>query len=60
LLDFTAAGEYNPWKHVGQGLGFDTLAMRLEADEEDWPGIDFSGKVNFNYMGLQLYMRFFF
>jgi hypothetical protein len=49
-----------PWKHVGIGLGFDTLGIRLESENEDWPGIDLKGKVEFNYAGLQLYLRLFF
>lgn len=30
------------------------------AEGEDYPGIDLNGKVNFNYAGLQLYLRFFY
>jgi len=60
VLEFRAAVEYNPWDHVGIGLGFDTLAINVEAEGEDWPGIDLNGKVNFNYAGLQLYLRFFY
>ena len=60
LLEFRAAVEYNPWQHVGIGLGFDSLAIQLEADGEDWPEADFKGNVDFKYMGLQLYLRLFF
>ena len=61
LLKFKAAVEYNPWKHVGLGLGFDTLNVNVEADgDTDWPGIDLNGKVDFNYAGLQLYLRLFY
>ena len=60
ILDFRAAVEYNPWKHVGIGLGFDTMAIKLESDGEDFPGIDLTGKVGFNYTGLQLYLRWFY
>jgi hypothetical protein len=48
-----AAVEYNPWKHVGMGLGFDLLGVRVEAEGEDWPGIDLNGKVEFIYTGFQ-------
>ena len=58
IVDVMAAFEYNPWKHVGIGLGFDLLGVRLEAEGEDWPGIDFNGKVEFIYTGFQLYLRF--
>ena len=60
-MDFGGALEYNPWEHVGIGLGFDSLGIRLEADgDEVWPGIDINGKLEFNYIGLQLYLRFFY
>jgi len=60
VLEFKVAVEYNPWKHVGMGLGFDTLKIALEADGEDYPSIDFKGNVDFAYTGLQLYLRYFF
>lgn len=61
LLKFKAAVEYNPWKHVGLGLGFDTLNVTVEADgDTDWPGIDLNGKVDFSYAGIQLYLRLFY
>ena len=52
--------EYNPWKHVGIGLGFDSLAVKVEADGQDYPKIDFKGNVEFNYTGFQLYLRIFY
>ena len=60
ILEFRTAVEYNPWRHVGIGLGIDTLGIRMEADGEDWPNIDLKGNLEFNYAGLQLYMRLFF
>ena len=60
LMEFRGAIEYNPWEHVGFGLGFDTLGVRLDADGEDWPGVDFDGSVRFDYAGLQLYFRLFY
>jgi hypothetical protein len=41
-------------------LGFDTFNFRLEADGEDWPGVDLKGNVEFNYAGLQLYLKVFY
>mgnify|MGYP001064172963 CR=1 FL=1 len=60
ILEFRAAVEYNPWKHLGIGLGFDALGVKVEAEDEDYPGIDFRGNVQFNYTGLQLYLRYFY
>ena len=60
LINFTSAIEYNPWKHVGFGLGIDALHMDLEADGEDYPGIDLRGNVEFDYIGAMLYGRIIF
>lgn len=60
VLNLHTAVEYNPWTHVGFGLGFDTLNIHLEADDEDVPSIDLRGEVDFNYTGVQLYARVFF
>ena len=60
VLQAGAAVEYTPWNHVGIGLGFDALSIAVEAEDEDWPGVDFDGKVDFKYAGMQLYLRYFF
>ena len=60
IMEFRTALEYNPWTHVGIGLGFDILQIRLESENEDWPGVDLKGKVEFNYAGMLLYLRVFF
>jgi len=60
ILSGQSALEYVPWKHVGIGLGVDTLRIRAEAKGEDYPGIDFNGMAEFSYIGLQLYARVFF
>jgi len=59
-LEFRAAVEYNPWEHVGIGVGVDSPAVKVKADGKDWPGIVFMGDVEFNYAGLQLYLRIFY
>jgi hypothetical protein len=60
ILQANAAVEYIPWDHMGIGMGFDTLNVSVEAEDEDWPGIDLNGKVDFKYVGLQLYLKYFF
>lgn len=59
-MNVAAAVEYKPWEHVGIGVGFDALQVDIEAEGEDWPEIDLNGKLQFNYTGLQLYLRLFF
>jgi hypothetical protein len=60
ILAAQGAVEYEPWKHLGIGLGVDSFQMRAEAKGEDYPGFDFSGNMEFSYVGLQLYARVFF
>lgn len=60
LLSSNTAIEYKPWKHVGIGLGIDSFNLSVEAKGEDYPSIDFRGNVDFEYVGAQLYARFFF
>lgn len=55
IMAFQGALEYVPWKHFGIGLGVDSFVMAAEADGEDYPMIDFTGYVEFSYVGLQLY-----
>jgi hypothetical protein len=60
ILETNVAIEYLPWKHFGFGLGFDSLNVHVEADGDDYPGIDFKGEINFHYTGLQLYAKLYF
>jgi hypothetical protein len=60
ILETHVAIEYLPWKHFGFGLGFDSLNVKVEADGDDYPGIDFKGEVNFHYTGLLLYAKIYF
>ena len=58
LINLRSAVEYNPWKHVGFGLGFDALRFGAQADGAgDYPGIDLRGNVDFAYTGIMLYTR---
>jgi len=57
IYESGAALEYIPWKHLGFGLGFNTFSLDIEADGEDYPGIDFKGELGFRYTGLLLYAK---
>ena len=52
--------EYKPWKHVGFGLGIETFRLKIESEGADYPNIDFTGDLEFNYTGLELYTRIIF
>ncbi len=60
ISSFTIACEYDFWKNVGFGLGYDVFDLKLEANGSDYPNIDFIGKVEFEYSGLLLYTKIYF
>ena len=57
LYESYAAVEYIPWKHLGFGLAANIFNLQIEADGEDYPGIDFQGDLDFKYTGLLLYVK---
>jgi hypothetical protein len=61
ITDIRLAVEYNAFKHVGFGLGFDSLNVSIESDQNtSVPGVDFNGKIDFAYAGLLAYAKFYF
>jgi hypothetical protein len=60
LLEADVGLEYRPWKHLGFGLGYNSMLISLEGESSrsDYPGGDFIGKVKVNYSGLMLYGKF--
>jgi hypothetical protein len=58
IKSISGAVEYKPWKHFALGLGVDSFSLEVEADGEDYSGIDFVGNLEFEYVGLQLYAKF--
>ena len=57
IYESNVAIEYIPWKHLGFGLAANVFDLDIEADGEDYPGIDFKGELNFRYSGLLLYVK---
>ncbi|MCJ7542723.1 MAG: outer membrane beta-barrel protein, partial [Desulfobacterales bacterium] len=55
LYESNVAIEYIPWKHLGFGLAGNVFSLSIEADGEDYPGIDFKGELDFRYSGLLFY-----
>ena len=60
LVDARVAVEYNPWDHFGFGLGLDSFKLKLSAEDEDYPSVDFQGNIKSQFFGVQLYARYFF
>jgi hypothetical protein len=57
LFNGLIALEYNPWKYIGFGFGYNIFRVALKADGGDYPNIDFTGKIQLNYGGLLLYAK---
>ena len=52
--------EYNAFKNLGFGIGLDRFNMRIEAEGEDYPGVNFNGKFSYQYFGGMLYAKMYF
>jgi hypothetical protein len=57
LLDVNLALEYRPWRHVGFGLGYNGMSVKVEGENNNsnYPGVDFVGNVDVRFSGLMLY-----
>jgi hypothetical protein len=60
IIDARLALEYNLFKNVGFGLGFEHFRINVEAHNSDFPMVDFNGNLMFNYSGVQLYTKIYF
>jgi hypothetical protein len=57
IVSTILALEYNAWKNVGFGIGYDIFNLDIEANGSDYPNIDFVGQIEFAYKGLMLYSK---
>lgn len=60
LADTYFGVEWNPFKHVGFGLGYNNVTYRVKGDGSDPNGMDYNGKIDVTIAGLLLYARYFF
>ena len=60
LADVYFGVEWNPFKHVGFGLGYNNVTYRVEAEGTDSAGLGWSGKVDLSITGLLFYAKYFF
>ena len=60
LADSSLAVEYLPFKHMGIGLGVNSVRMLVKADGNNSAGPNLNGELKFNFTGLLMYARFFF
>jgi hypothetical protein len=52
--------EYKAFKNVGFGLAADSFNLVVEAEGEDFPGLDLTGKIEYRYLGGLLYAKYYF
>jgi hypothetical protein len=60
IADSKVAIEYNPFKHVGFGLSFNSFKLKVEAEESVYPGVDFLGSFEYDSLGVMAYLNFYF
>ena len=60
IYDWKINLEYNWFEHFGIGAGVETFDLKLEAQGNDYPGIDFVGQFGFRYSGLMLYGKLYY
>jgi hypothetical protein len=61
IVDVRMALEYNFFKNIGFGLGFEHVQVDVEAEgDSDVPGVNFNGNILFDYSGVLLYTKIYF
>jgi hypothetical protein len=60
IFDTKAAVEYKAFKNVGFGFGIESFQLGVEANGEDYPGVNFKGTLDFGYLGAQIYAHLYF
>jgi len=60
VTDAKLALEYKAFKYLGFGIGLDSFKLHIEAEDEDYPNIDFNGSFEFSYVGLMAYCKVYF
>jgi len=60
IYNSSMAVEYKAFKNVGFGISTELFKLGIQAEDEDYPQIDFVGKFEYQYSGLMLYGRVYF
>jgi len=56
IADTRLALEYRAFKHVGFGVRAENFRVKVEAEGDDYPGVDFTGAFEFYSLGLMAYL----
>ena len=60
LVDSGLAVEYLPFKHVGFGLGYNTVRYRVKAEDSGGLGGEWNGQIKYDFAGVLLYVKAFY
>lgn len=60
IYSTSMALEYKAFKRVGFGIATELFHLAVEAEGEDYPAIDFVGKLEYQYFGAMLYGKVYF
>jgi len=60
IMDLDLRIEYNPWKHIGFGLGVNSHRMTVQNYSEENNGFDFKGTIKTGYTGLLFFAKYYF
>ncbi|MEM9801674.1 MAG: hypothetical protein AAGA20_15210 [Planctomycetota bacterium] len=58
IVNWISGVEYQAWDHVALGLAVDSFSVGVDQEgTTDFPGVDQAGSVNFDYLGLFMYLK---
>jgi hypothetical protein len=60
IVDLNFAIEHKTFDHFGFGLGINSNTLRIKAEGNSYPNIDFFGDITMEYSGLKFYASYFF
>jgi len=60
IFDGSIGGEYKFSDHFGLGLSVQHFDIRVEASGNDFPGVDFIGRIGYTFQGLMAYIKLYF
>ncbi len=60
IIDWNIALEYNLFRHLGLGIGYNEIRVSIDADEDEFLGIDFLGKLKYDVGGILAYVKLYF
>jgi hypothetical protein len=59
LTELRTMLDYDAWERFGFGAGFSSFKLNVESVGEDYPTIDFTGNIGFDYTGLYVFAKYY-